>query len=93
MVINLSYCAGQMYMVMERSTGGNLESYLRKQLRNKLSIIKQSKRFAPEVDDLLKTLTQFCFDIASAMEFLEAKKVYLNVNECSTKAQCFINVL
>ena len=60
---------------MERSTGGSLESYLRKELRGKLSIMKQSRHFVPEVDELLKTLAQFCLDIASAMEFLEAKRV------------------
>ena len=62
-------------MVMERSTGGNLESYLRNELRDKFTTAKHSERFTPEVDKLLKTLTELCCDTASAMEFLAAKRV------------------
>ena len=63
-------------MVMERSFVGSIESYLRKaELQDRYAIMKQSRQFAVELDALLETLKGFCLDIASAMEFLESKKV------------------
>ena len=62
-------------MVMEKSVGGCLAKHLSGKLYKEFSDMKEMETYGEELDRLLRTLVHFCVDIASAMEYLEARRV------------------
>ena len=62
-------------MVMEKSEGGSLRSHLVNEMYEQINEMEQTEAGGEELDKLLQSLVRFCVDIASAMEYLEERKV------------------